>query len=83
MGHCIRKFGPDTMTVGICSFLYIYFIYIYIYMQFYLSTFYLFLAVLGFPCCTGFSLVVESGGCSWLQGLLLWRTGSRVGRLSR
>ena len=52
-------------------------------MQFYLSTFYLFLAVLGLHCFTGFSLVVESGGCSLLQGLLLWRTGSRVGRLSR
>jgi len=53
-------------------------------MHFYLSTFYLFLAVLGLRCCAGFSLVVESGGCSLLEWLLLLqRTGSRVGRLSR
>ena len=53
-------------------------------MHLYLSTFYLFLAVLGLRCCAGFSLVVESGDCSLLEWLLLLqRMGSRVGRLSR
>ena len=30
-----------------------------------------FLAVLGFCCCTWLSLIAESGGSSWLRGLLI------------
>ena len=37
------------------------------------KTFFIFLAVLGLCCCTGFSLVVVSGGCSLVavHGLLI------------
>ena len=58
MGRCIRKFGPDSMTVGMCSFFYTYIMYILIYIcvcvcvQFYLSIYFLF--VFG---CAGSSLL--------------------------
>ena len=48
--HCAQKYTKEyvnTKDQKVCSFLFFYFIY-------------LFLAVLGLPCCAGFSLVVAS-----------------------